>query len=186
MSAVAQSLRAAAGLLGRLNEKVGAAGRSIAGVVLALMAAIILVQVVSRYALNNSVAWSEELSKSLMVWTAFLVAPFAYRHGANVSVDLFAEALPMRLQAAMRAAVNMLVIWIVAVFLIESIPFVARGMQSQVATLPLKTGYFYAVLPLSLAAMISTGVEMLLRDVAEVISGQKDIDAPMHISRLEA
>lgn len=71
--------------LGRINEAIGAVGRNSAGALLVAMTIIIMIQIISRYIFNNSISWSEELSKSLMVWTAFLVAPWAYRHGANVS-----------------------------------------------------------------------------------------------------
>jgi TRAP-type C4-dicarboxylate transport system permease small subunit len=185
LSAAARAISAVTRPLGAVNEFIGVAGRNLAGLVLVAMTATIFIQVVSRYGFNNSIAWSEELSKSLMVWTAFLVAPWAYRHGANVSVDLFVEAVPLRVQAAIRIIVNIFVVWIVIVFFLESLAFVERGMQSRVATLPIRTGVFYAVLPASLFAMALTGAELLLRDLYAVVTGGKDPNAPVHFARQE-
>ena len=178
MNAAAGAAGAISRSLGRFNEAVGVAGRNLAGGLLAIMTLVILIQVVSRYVFNSSIAWSEELSKSLMVWTAFLVAPWAFRHGANVSIDIFAEALPFRVRAALALAITALTLWILSVFFIESLSFVARGMQSRSATLPVPTGVFYLIAPAGLGAMILVGVERLLNEIAEFLSGAADPHAP--------
>lgn len=156
-------LTSVARLLARINETIGVSGRNIAGVFLMLMTAIVMAQVFFRYGLNNSLSWTEELSKTLMVWTAFLVAPWAYRHGANVSIDLFREAMPALVQRVLQLFLTLVILWIVAVFFRESLEFVARGMQSMSATLPVRTGLFYLIVPVSFAALFLTGCELLLR-----------------------
>lgn len=58
------------------------------------MAAIVSAQVFARYLLNNSIFWSEELSRFLLIWLTFLGAPYAYRLGAHASIDLLRGRLP--------------------------------------------------------------------------------------------
>ena len=186
MNAAIRLLSGAMRRLGRFNEMVGVSGRNLAGAILVAMTAIILVQVISRYIFNNSISWTEELSKSLMVWTAFLVAPWAYRHGANVSISLLAEATPFRMQAAIRIMITLLVIWITSVFLIESLEFTARGMRNEMASLPVPSGVFYLIIPISLAGMMLVGVEMMLGDLIELATGEAAAPSPEHVSRREA
>lgn len=164
--------------LGAVNAAIGRVGRAVAGAILAVMLVVILAQVVSRYVFNNSLAWTEELSKSLMVWTTFLVAPWALRTGANVGIDLFAAALPSRLRYAVEVAISALVLWILFVLLRESVGFVGRGLQSRMSTLPVSTGLVYAIIPVSLGAMLLSGVEILLRQFGELLSGKEDPKAP--------
>lgn len=172
--------------LGGVNEAIGVGGRNIAGALLVAMTGVIVVQVVSRYVFNNSISWTEELSKSLMVWTAFLVAPWAYRHGANVSIDMFAEALPFRVRATLTLTITTLTIWILAIFFIESLPFVARGMHNRSATLPVPSGLFYLILPVSLGAMIAVGIERFLFELSELLTGAADPQSPARALRTEA
>lgn len=168
--------------LGALNAAIGSAGRALAGAILAAMLAVIMAQVVSRYVFNNSLSWTEELSKSLMVWTTFLVAPWALRTGANVGIDLFAEALPARLRYAVEVAISGFVLWILFVLLRESVGFVGRGMQSRMSTLPVTTGLVYAIIPASLGAMMLAAFELLLRQIGELVSGKDDPKAPHRIA----
>lgn len=171
-------MKAVIDALAFVNIWIGRAGRAIAGAILAAMLAVIMAQVVSRYVFNQSLTWTEELSKSLMVWTTFLVAPWALRNGAHVAIDLFQEALPGRLRFAVELAISGLVLWILAILFRESLGFVARGMTSRMATLPVTTGLVYAIIPASFAAMILAGAEVFLRQLRDFVSGRPDPEAP--------
>ncbi|WP_051261281.1 TRAP transporter small permease [Desulfovibrio inopinatus] len=59
----------------------------VAGLALS-MAAVIFSQVVSRYLLNHSLFWSEELGRCLLVWVTFLGACAAYKRSAHARIDV--------------------------------------------------------------------------------------------------
>jgi TRAP-type C4-dicarboxylate transport system permease small subunit len=164
--------------LAAVNERIARYGRCGAGGVLALMLVVIALQVVSRYVFNSSLSWTEELSKSMMVWSAFLVAPWALRTGANVGIDMFLEAMPKRARYLMELIASALVLWILFVLLRESLGFVERGLQSRMATLPITTGYVYLIIPASLGAMMLAGAEVFLRQLRELATGAADPAAP--------
>lgn len=163
-----RGLKAVSTGLGKVNGAAGQAALHISGLFLLAMLCIVVMQIVSRYVLNDSLSWTEEASKTLMVWTAFLVAPWAYRNGANVSIDLFVDAMGTRVAQTLHVFLSVLVLWIVAVFFFESLSFVERGMQSQSASLPLRTGYLYIVVPVSLFFLFLSGLEVLLRHIIGV------------------
>jgi TRAP-type C4-dicarboxylate transport system permease small subunit len=164
--------------LAAANEQVARAGRGVAGLILALMLAVIVLQVASRYIFNHSLSWTEELSKSLMVWCAFLVAPWALRTGAHVGIDMFQEAMPKRARFLTELIISVLILWILLVLFRESLGLVASGMKSRMSTLPVTTGYVYIIVPVSIAAMFLCGVEILLRQARELLSGVEDSKAP--------
>lgn len=164
--------------LAAVNERISRYGRAGAGAVLAAMLIVISLQVVSRYVFNSSLSWTEELSKSLMVWCAFLVAPSALRTGTNVGVDIFLEAMPKRARYVAELFVSALILWILFILFTESLGFVRRGLQSRMATLPVTTGYVYLIMPVSIAAMILAGAEVFLRQCRELLAGADDPAAP--------
>ena len=57
------------------------------------MSVIIMVQVFSRYVLNSSISWSEEIARYLMIWTALVGASVALRQGSHVAITLLIERL---------------------------------------------------------------------------------------------
>ena len=165
-------------VLARLNEWISIAARNFAGGLLMAMTAIVLLQIVYRYVLNDSLIWTEEVSKTMMVWAAFLVAPWAYRNSANVRIEMFSDELPPRLGRFLQLVLNLLVIWIVFVFLGESFGMVERGFSIRAASLPIQVGWFFFVVPFAFAAMLLVGVELLLRDLLSLFNPDGEFDIP--------
>ncbi|MBU8849491.1 MAG: TRAP transporter small permease [Desulfobacterales bacterium] len=64
------------------------------------MAMIVAVQVFCRYVLNQSLFWSEELARFLLVWLTFLGASTAYYRKVNPGVDFLYAKLPQLLKKA--------------------------------------------------------------------------------------
>lgn len=62
------------------------------------MALVVGIQVFSRYVLNYSLFWSEELARFLLIWLSFLGATVAYFHGAHPGVDSLVRRLPAGLR----------------------------------------------------------------------------------------
>ncbi|MCP4021194.1 MAG: TRAP transporter small permease [Desulfobacteraceae bacterium] len=69
------------------------------------MAIIVASQVFSRYVLNHSLFWSEELARYLLVWLTFLGATSAYKRNAHPGVDIFY----IRMRAAKKKICNLIV-----------------------------------------------------------------------------
>lgn len=62
------------------------------------MAALVALQVFCRYVLNESLFWSEELSRFFLVWLTFLGASSAYYRKVHPGVDFLYEKMPTALQ----------------------------------------------------------------------------------------
>ncbi len=70
------------------------------------MALIVCAQVFYRYALNNSLFWSEEVARYLLVWLTFLGASSAYHRGVHPRIDTFAAMLPEKVRRAVRIGIH--------------------------------------------------------------------------------
>jgi len=68
------------------------------------MALVIGLQVLFRYGFNNSLFWSEELGRLLLIWLTFLGASVAYRRGAHIGLDVLAARLGPGARRAARVA----------------------------------------------------------------------------------
>ncbi len=83
------------------------------------MAVIVALQVFFRYALNQSLFWSEELARYLLVWLTFLGATAAYRRKVHPGVDFFYIRLPGPYQKTFKLItylVSMALFWVMTIY----------------------------------------------------------------------
>jgi TRAP-type C4-dicarboxylate transport system permease small subunit len=59
-----------------------------------LLAATVFLQFFTRYALNDSAGWTEEISRYLLICTVFIGATISVRKNNHIQVDFFYRYLP--------------------------------------------------------------------------------------------
>lgn len=72
-----------------------------------VMVAVVGAQVFSRYVLNHSIFWSEELARFILVWLTFLGATVAYRRRAHAGIDIISKRLPPSGRMAAKAVAHL-------------------------------------------------------------------------------
>lgn len=72
---------------------------------MAVMATLVFVNVVSRYVFNHSIIWVEELTQYQMIWITYLGAGLALREGRHVAVDTLQDLLPKTARRVLRTLV---------------------------------------------------------------------------------
>ena len=172
-------------LLGRFNGFVARILRDAAAALIAVMTGIVLVAVFFRYVLGDSLTWTEDSSILAMIWVAFLIAPWSYRHGGNVSIDMAVDLLPEAARRLLRIAVNLLVLWLLYRFIVEALIYVNRGWTMRANAIPVPIAWFRAIVPVSLALMIPVGVELILRDALSILDRTRSYDVPQVAGAVE-
>jgi TRAP-type C4-dicarboxylate transport system permease small subunit len=87
-----------------LNNALGRLGHWATVIAMALMVAVIVMQVIFRYGFNNALPWPDEAARFFMLWMTGLIAPVAYRRGGFVAIDMLVRALPTRVGAGLGLA----------------------------------------------------------------------------------
>jgi len=65
-------------------------------VAISVMVANVTIGVFFRYVLNNSLSWTEELARYLMVWFGLLGMGLALKENEHVSVGFFLDRMPQK------------------------------------------------------------------------------------------
>ena len=125
--------------------------------VLALLAAfaVMSVQVFLRYVLNDSLIWSEEAARYLLVAIAFLGCATACRKACHIRIDVVDLVLPERARRALALAVDAVTFCYVAYvawLAIEIIPVLGR-QPSTAMRMPMWVAYGVIALGFGLAAL---------------------------------
>ena len=153
-------------ILSSFNLANASVGKNLAAVLLASMTLMIIAQVFFRYILNDSLAWTEELAKFAMVWSACLVAPWAYIKHLNVAIDMFHQALPKYMQRFVEISITVLVLIVSFQFFMFSLDFVIGGKSITAASVNLPLFYVYLCIPYVFGSLVLIAVEKLLTQLS--------------------
>ncbi|MDX1541759.1 MAG: TRAP transporter small permease [Geminicoccaceae bacterium] len=155
--------------LGALNDLILGLARALAWALVAGMTVAILLQVLFRYGLGGALTWSEEAARFMMIWMTFLVAPIAYRLGANVNLDIVVSMLGGRPLETLKLVINLLIVLFVVTFFVETFGLIGRSFAMKASTLPVQMGWVYMILPTSMVLMALVALELIGRNVVALI-----------------
>lgn len=167
-------------------------GRTIAWIALAIMVAVILLQVIFRYVFNNALPWPDEAARFLMLWMTGLIAPLAYRHGGFVAIDMVPRALPSAIAKPLLLllfAFSLAVLYFAAGFGWAHTMGFGGNFDSSSLKIPLdwfggeairvKLRYMYMSLLVGVWLLILVSIELILRSIIEIINPDADIPEPL-------
>jgi TRAP-type C4-dicarboxylate transport system permease small subunit len=118
-------------------------------VCLALMVIVISWQVFSRFLLNRTPFWSEEVALLLMIYFGFFGAVAAYRERLHIGIKVILESMPDTMHGGFLFVLDV-VIGAFAVFMIVwGSQLVGAMMKQTLPALSIKVGYSYLPIPVS-------------------------------------
>ena len=114
-----------------------------------VMVAVVAAQVFCRYVLNQSLFWSEELARYLLVWMTFLGASVAFHRRVHPSIDIFRVRVGPGTRRLMAVAAHGAALFFFAVLTVYGLQF-AHFVRNQISpALLIPKWTVMTVLPLS-------------------------------------
>jgi TRAP-type transport system small permease protein len=148
--------------------------RAVKAVLGAVMAAIVIITVAAvwwRYVLNAPIAWTEQVSNMLFVWTVFLGAAVLYREKLHIGVDMFVEMLPARLKEIAFWAIELGNLVFIVVLFVYGLKLSIDVLPQQMGALDITPAVYYFAAPVSCALMILYFVEKIVDPTKRVRTG---------------
>lgn len=84
-------------------------------VVFWILAFVVFLQFFTRYVLNDSLGWTEEIARFLLIGVTFLGAFMAVRKESHIAVELVFRYLPRRARFALQLAIDLVALTFYAV-----------------------------------------------------------------------
>ena len=76
-----------------------------------------VLQVFTRFVLNNSLSWTEELARYAFIWSNFLGAAICTQKESHATVTAVTDLLPAKAQTVLKMAVSLIVILVAGVLI---------------------------------------------------------------------
>lgn len=124
-----------------------AANKLFVAVLLAIVFAIVFMNVVGRYGFGVSFAWVEETARHLMILGAFSGAGLALRNGRLVAITTLPDLLPHRLANALRWSIVAIMFGFMAGMMWLGVRFVEFGWDKQTMSTGISRGIPYMAIP---------------------------------------
>jgi TRAP-type C4-dicarboxylate transport system permease small subunit len=129
------------------------------------MTFVVALQVFFRYVLNQSLFWSEELARFLLVWLSFLGASVAYRRKAHPGIDVLSSRMPDRVSRIFTIVVHVVSIAFFSVMIFYGYRF-AYFVRLQISpALYVPKWVIFSIVPLSGLILMIHGVTFLLQEL---------------------
>ncbi len=135
-------------------------------VLMATMAIFVFANVVSRYLLNHSMVWVEELTQYQMIWITWLGAGLALREGRHIAVDVVQELLPAPLLRGLRWAIVAAMLAFLAALAWYGAQLVAFSWNQETPMLGIRTGIPYLGIPIG-AALFALHLVVFAREFVD-------------------
>ncbi len=131
-----------------------------------VMIAVVLLQVICRYLFNNSLFWSEELARMLLVQITFLGAAAAFHGRLHIAVDFVGNAAGPGAKRLLRTASILVCAALFTAMLVYGLKFSQTLVLQQAASLPVNLAAPFMVIPVSGGIMLLHCLAMLLEQWA--------------------
>jgi TRAP-type C4-dicarboxylate transport system permease small subunit len=119
-----------------------------------VLGAVVLYQFITRYVLNDSAAWTEEIARYLLIATVFTGATIGVIKNNHIQVDFFYRYMPRPLSRAMATLVDVLrIAFFAAAVVLTVLMMLKLGSNSRMTMVDLPMNWVYGVCLLGFAAM---------------------------------
>jgi len=138
----------------------------VAALLFAAVLILVNAQIVCRFVLSLSVPWTEEVSRLIFIWLAFLGAALGLREGSLIVIDTLPEVIGPAWQKVMAPLVRLISLAVILLLFWGSIPLVASVWPTTLATVDwISNGWAYLAFTTSFALMALYSAMPLLRDL---------------------
>jgi len=129
-----------------------------------LLGLCVFYQFFTRYVLNNSAAWTEEIARYLLMSTVFVGIAAAVRRTRHIHVDFLYRLLPARAGRALSTAVDIGRIAFFAVAVALTIQMMSRMGALQMTIIDLPMNLIYGICAFGFAAAAVRSVQVAIEN----------------------
>ena len=122
------------------------------------LAFIVFLQFFTRYVLNDSLAWTEEIARYGLMWVTFIGGAMVTRRKTHIAVELISNLMPAgAVRQALLAFVDIVTLGFLALLAYFSVTITERMAFQRMTVFELPMSYVYAGVALGCSADVRCG-----------------------------
>ena len=129
-----------------------------------LLGLCVFYQFFTRYALNDSAAWTEEIARYLLICTVFMGIAAATRRTRHIHVDFMYRLMPAKMGRALSTLIDLLRIAFFAIAVGLTIQMMTRMTALKMTIIDLPMNLVYAMCAIGFAAATVRSVQVAIEN----------------------
>lgn len=134
-------------MIASASEKFVSLTHNIAAALLAIASFLIFIQVVSRFGFGHAIAWTEIVSRGLVIWMVFLAMVAGFRYGTMIPLEFIRDISPPAIRVWIMRIVLVLTLVFLFVLAWYGTMMAIRVSSQKIAMLAIPMSWFYASIP---------------------------------------
>ena len=131
---------------------------------------VITAQIVFRYVLTSPLIWSEEFSRYLYVWIAWIGCAFCTGTRSNITVPIFFDNLPKTVKSILTVVGNLVILVMFGYLLYFSAQYAVSQLAFAASTMQISRFWMFVALPVGIAL---TMIQLVLDTILFVWENRK-------------
>jgi TRAP-type transport system small permease protein len=129
---------------------------------MSLMVVIVFANVIARYYLSASLAWSEEVARFMLIWLVFIGAVLAYVNDEHLALDIVVQLFPRRIRYGLAVVADLLVMVAIYLLIHGGAELMRDSWEWGSPATDTPYGYVYAVVP-------ACGILLFLQTIGKMV-----------------
>ena len=126
-----------------------------------LLGLTVFYQFVTRYVMNDSAAWTEEIARYLLIAVVFIGAAIGVAKNNHIHVDFFYRHMPARMSRVMSTLVDVLRTGFLAAAVVMTIQMMLKiGNQTRMTIVDMPMNIVYGLCLLGFAIMLFRSIQV--------------------------
>lgn len=117
--------------------------------VLVSMVVILMAHIIFRYVLNDSLTWSEELLKIMLVWFGMMSVAVLAARREHVAIVVFKEHMPKKVQNFLTKLTQLIIVGICILMVVIGIQYCTKAGFRLTPALRIPYAWAYAAIPVA-------------------------------------
>src|SRR3954453_11057942 len=132
------------------------------------LALIVFLQFFTRYILNDSLSWTEEIARYGLMWLAFIGGAVVTRKKSHIAVELLSNLMaPGPLRSALLALVDFVTLGFLGLLAYFSVTIIERMHNQTMTVVELPMSLVYGGVGLGCFLMLGRQIQVVLRNARE-------------------
>lgn len=131
------------------------------------LAFIVFLQFFTRYILNDSLAWTEEIARYGLMWITFVGGAIMVRKNQHIAVEVVLHMLPANSVRALMAAIDIVKLAFLGLLFYFSIIILDRMQIQRMTVIDLPMSYVYGGITVGCFLMLARQIQIFVRNMRD-------------------